>query len=37
VAVPVTRPGLTYEAFLGQGRLVQNALPKGANWDGRED
>jgi len=37
VAVPVTRPGLTYEAFLGQGRLVQNTLPKGANWDGRED
>ena len=37
VAVPVTRTGLTYEAFLAKGRLVQNTLPPGANWDGRED
>jgi L,D-transpeptidase ErfK/SrfK len=37
VAVPVTRPGLTYEAYLAEGRLVQNTLPPGANWDGRDD
>jgi L,D-transpeptidase ErfK/SrfK len=37
VAVPVTRTGLTYEAFLAEGRLVQNTLPPGANWDGRDD
>jgi L,D-transpeptidase ErfK/SrfK len=37
VAVPVTRRGLTYDAFLAEGRLVQNTLPPGANWDGRDD
>jgi L,D-transpeptidase ErfK/SrfK len=37
VAVPVTRPGVSYEAYLAQAQLVQNTLPTGANWDGRED
>ena len=37
VAVPVTRPGLNFASFLAEGRLVQNTLPPGANWDGRDD
>ncbi len=36
VAVPVSRPGLSYDAFVAAARLVENALPKGANWDGRD-
>jgi len=36
VAVPVSRPGRSYEEFVAAARLVENALPKGANWDGRD-
>ena len=36
VAVPVSRPGLSYDAYVAAARLVENALPKGANWDGRD-
>ncbi|MGB5102317.1 MAG: L,D-transpeptidase family protein [Steroidobacteraceae bacterium] len=36
VAVPVTRHGTTLESFLASARLVENALPAGSNWDGRD-
>jgi len=36
VAVPVSRRGIDYEAYLGSARHVENALPEGANWDGRD-
>jgi hypothetical protein len=36
VAVPVSRPGVTYEAFVAAARQVENTLPAGANWDGRD-
>jgi L,D-transpeptidase ErfK/SrfK len=37
VAVPVSRPGITYDAFVAAARQVENTLPAGANWDGRDD
>ena len=37
ITVPVTRPGLTLEAYLGAARRVENAVPKGSNWDGRDE
>jgi len=37
VAVPVSRPGVTYDAFVAAARQVENTLPAGANWDGRDD
>ncbi len=36
VAVPVTRPGLTYDGFVAAAREVENTLPAGSNWDGRD-
>jgi L,D-transpeptidase ErfK/SrfK len=36
VAVPVSRSGMTLESYVAGARLVENALPAGANWDGRE-
>lgn len=36
VAVPVSRPGVTYDTFVGAARQVENALPVGARWDGRD-
>ena len=36
VAVPVSRHGITYEGFVASGRLVENVLPQGATWDGRD-
>ena len=36
VAVPVSRRGISYEGFLASARQVENALPDGANWDGRD-
>jgi L,D-transpeptidase ErfK/SrfK len=36
VAVPVSRPGVTYDAFVAAARQVENTLPAGANWDGRD-
>jgi len=36
VAVPVTRHGTTLESFLASARKVENALPAGSNWDGRD-
>jgi len=36
VAVPVSRRGITLESFLAGARLVENTLPAGSNWDGRD-
>jgi L,D-transpeptidase ErfK/SrfK len=36
VAMPVSRPGITYDAFVAAARQVENTLPEGANWDGRD-
>jgi len=36
VAVPVSRPGISYDGFVAAARQVENALPAGANWDGRD-
>jgi L,D-transpeptidase ErfK/SrfK len=36
VAVPVSRPGITYDGFVAAARQVENALPAGSNWDGRD-
>ncbi len=36
VAVPVSRAGVTYDAFVAGARQVENTLPAGANWDGRD-
>jgi L,D-transpeptidase ErfK/SrfK len=36
VAVPVSRPGVTYDAFVGTARQVENTLPAGAHWNGRD-
>ncbi|MBP9590582.1 MAG: L,D-transpeptidase family protein [Steroidobacteraceae bacterium] len=36
VAVPVSRRGTTLESFLAAARLVENAVPAGATWDGQE-
>jgi L,D-transpeptidase ErfK/SrfK len=37
VAVPVSRSGLTYDGFVAGGRLVENRIPAGANWDGSDN
>jgi hypothetical protein len=36
ITVPVSRQGLTMEAWLGAARRVENVLPEGSNWDGRD-
>ena len=36
ITVPVSRQGLTMEAWLGAARRVENTLPEGSNWDGRD-
>ena len=36
VAVPVSRRGLTLESLVASARLVENTLPAGSNWDGRD-
>jgi len=37
IVVPVTRPELTFESLLSSARVVENALPEGSNWDGRDE
>jgi L,D-transpeptidase ErfK/SrfK len=37
VAVPVSRPGTTYESFLATARAVENRIPAGSNWDGTDN
>jgi L,D-transpeptidase ErfK/SrfK len=36
MAVPVNRRGLTLERYFASARLVENALPDGATWDGSD-
>jgi len=36
ITVPVSRLGLTMEAWLEAARPVENTLPEGSNWDGRD-
>jgi L,D-transpeptidase ErfK/SrfK len=36
VAIPVSRPGVTFDTFVAAARKVENALPAAANWDGRD-
>lgn len=36
IAVPVSQRGVTVESFMASARIVENALPEGANWDGDE-
>ena len=36
IAMPVSQPGLTVEQHLATARLVKNAIPEGANWDGSD-
>jgi len=37
VAVPVSKRGVTFEKYLVDARRVQNSIPAGATWDGREE
>jgi L,D-transpeptidase ErfK/SrfK len=37
VAVPVSRPGTTFDSFIASARLVENRIPAGANWDGTDN
>jgi L,D-transpeptidase ErfK/SrfK len=34
ITVPVSRQGLTMEAWLDAARRVENSVPEGSNWDG---
>jgi L,D-transpeptidase ErfK/SrfK len=36
IAIPESQPGLTAEQHLAAARLVKNAIPEGANWDGSD-
>ncbi len=36
VAVPVSRRGVTLQSIVDSARLVENTLPAGSNWDGRD-
>ena len=37
IAVPVSRPGVTFESFVASARQVENRIPAGSNWDGSDD
>jgi hypothetical protein len=37
IAVPVSRTNATYESMVAAARVVENTLPEGANWDGRDE
>jgi L,D-transpeptidase ErfK/SrfK len=37
ITVPVSRQGLTMEAWLRAARRVENVVPEGSNWDGQDD
>lgn len=36
VALPVSRAGVTFDAYVAAARQVENALPPGSTWDGRD-
>jgi L,D-transpeptidase ErfK/SrfK len=37
IAVPVTRHALTFESMVSSARVVENTLPEGSTWDGRDE
>jgi hypothetical protein len=37
IAIPVSRQNLTFDKFLYLARHVENRLPEGSNWDGKEE
>lgn len=37
VAVPVSKPGLSLESFVSASRHVENRVPEGANWNGKDE
>jgi L,D-transpeptidase ErfK/SrfK len=37
IAMPVSRQDLTFDKFLYLARHVENRLPEGSNWDGKEE
>jgi L,D-transpeptidase ErfK/SrfK len=37
VAVPVSKRGLTFEKYVVEARRVENRIPNGGTWDGREE
>jgi L,D-transpeptidase ErfK/SrfK len=37
IAIPVSRRGLTVDKFVYASRHVENRLPEGANWNGKEE
>jgi hypothetical protein len=37
VAVPVSLSGLTFDGYVAEARMVDNRVPQGSNWDGRDD
>ena len=37
IATPVSKSGLTLETFVASSRHVENRLPEGANWNGKEE
>jgi L,D-transpeptidase ErfK/SrfK len=36
ITMPVSRQGLTVEAYLDAARRVENVVPEGSNWDGND-
>jgi L,D-transpeptidase ErfK/SrfK len=37
IAVPVTRTDLTFESLVSSAPVVENTLPEGSTWDGRDE
>lgn len=37
IALPVSREGMSMESYLAEARRVENRVPDGANWDGKEE
>lgn len=37
IAVPVSKQGVDVASFVAQSRHVENRLPEGANWNGKEE
>ncbi|MGH8175130.1 MAG: L,D-transpeptidase family protein [Steroidobacter sp.] len=37
VATPVSKPRLTLDAFIASSRHVENRVPEGANWNGKDE
>jgi len=37
IALPVSRAGLSLDGYLSDARRVENRVPDGANWDGKDE